>query len=101
MPSDARKLTDWLHRKTNPVREALTRSEHLVQINHAFREWLREPWSNAVRLVNVEGDQAVIHTTHAAAATLLRFRAPDVLVWLRQRYNPACLDIKIQVRPDT
>ena len=100
MPSDARKLTDWLHQQPNSVRDALSRSEQLVQINRAFSDWLREPWADAVRLASL-GDTAVFYAAHAGTATLLRYRAPDILSWLRQRYNPACIDIQIKVRPDT
>jgi hypothetical protein len=100
MTSDARTLSDWLHRQPNAVRDALSRSRQLAQINRAFNEWLAEPWTADVRLASL-GDTAVFYATHAGAATLLRYRAPDVLTWLRQRYNPACTHIEIKVRPDT
>lgn len=100
MSSDARTLSDWLHRQPNTVRDALARTEQLIQINRAFSDWLREPWADAVRLASL-GDTAVFYATHAGAATLLRYRSPDILSWLRQRYNPACTHIEIKVRPDT
>lgn len=100
MPSDARKLSDWLHRQPNAARDALARAEQLVQVNRAFSDWLREPWADDVRLASL-GATAVFHATHAGAATLLRYRSPDILSWLRQRYNPACTEIQIKVRPDT
>lgn len=99
MPTDARKLSDWL-RQPSAARDALSRAENLVQINRALREWLAEPWTADVRLARL-GDTAVFYATHAGAATLLRYRSPDVLTWLRQRYNPACTHLQIKVRPDT
>ncbi len=100
MPPDARTLSDWLHQQPNAVRDALSRSEQLVLVNRAFSDWLQEPWAAGVRLASL-GDTAVFYAAHAGAATLLRYRAPDVLTWLRQRYNPACTHIEIKVRPDT
>jgi hypothetical protein len=101
MPSDARKLSDWLQRQTGPVQQALSHTEQLVQVNAAFREWLREPWADTVRIAAFTGDTAVIHATNAAAATVLRFRAPSILAFVRERYNPACTDLQIKVQPDT
>jgi len=101
MPSDPRKLSDWLHRQTGAAQRVLEQAEHLVQVNRAFREWLREPWANDVRIVAVEGDVTVLFAANAAAATLLRFRAPSVVGFVRERYNPACTDIQIKVQPDT
>ena len=100
MPPDARTLSDWLHRQPNTVRDALSRTEQLIQINRDFSEWLREPWADAIRLASLT-DTAVFHAANAGAATLLRYRSPDILTWLRQRYNPACTHIQIRVRPDT
>ncbi|MCI0749547.1 MAG: hypothetical protein L0Y32_03225 [Nevskiales bacterium] len=101
MPPDARKLSDWLHRQPTTVREALSRSEHLVQVNRAFQDWLRQPWTDAVRLAMLDDTAAVFHADHAAAATVLRFHSPAILAWLRQRYCPACTSIEIKVRPST
>lgn len=100
MPTDARTLSDWLHRQPNSVRDALSRSEQLIQINRAFSDWLREPWADAVRLVSFDAT-AVFYAADAGAATLLRYRAPELLSWLRQRYNPGCTHVQIKVRPET
>jgi hypothetical protein len=100
MSPGARKLTDWLDR-SGPVQQALSRTEQLVRINVAFREWLREPWSDAVRIVALEGDTAVVHAANSAAATVLRFRSPSIIAFVRERYNPACTDLQIKVQPDT
>lgn len=100
MSSDARKLSDWLHGQPNAARDALSRAEHLTEINRELRNWLTEPWTRDIRLAKLD-DTAVFYATHAGAATLLRYRAPDVLTWLRQRYNPACTHLQIKVRPDT
>lgn len=101
MPADPRKLSDWLHRQSGAAQRVLDRAEHLVQINRAFHEWLREPWAKDVRLAAVEGDVAVLFATHAGAATLARYRAPSIVAFVRERYNPACTDLQIKVQPDT
>jgi hypothetical protein len=100
-PSDPRKLSDWLQRLSGPLQNALSRTERLVQANRAFREWLHEPWATDVRIASFDGDTALLYATHAAAATLLRFRAPSIISFVRERYNPACTDIQIKVQPDT
>jgi hypothetical protein len=100
-PSDSRKLSDWLHRQTGATQRALDRAEQLVQVNRAFREWLGEAWSSDVRIAAIEGDTAVVYAAHAAAATLLRFRAPSIVGFVRERYNPACTDLQIKVQPET
>lgn len=101
MPSDSRKLSDWLHRNSGPMQRVLSRTDQLIQLNRAFREWLREPWASEVRFVAIEGDTAVLYAAHAAAATLLRFRAPSIVAFVRERCNPACTDLQIKVQPDT
>lgn len=101
MPADPRKLSDWLRRLTGPTQLALDQADQLVQINRAFREWLREPWASEVRIAAVKGDTAVIYAAHAAAATMLRYRAPSILGFVRERYNPACTDLQIKVQPET
>jgi hypothetical protein len=101
MPSDARKLTDWLRRQSGPMQHVLSHTEQLVQINRAFREWLREPWADAVRIAAIEGDTTVLHAAHAAAATLLRFRAPAIIAFVQERWNPGCTSLQIKVQPDT
>jgi hypothetical protein len=99
MPSDPRKLSDWL--RLGSAQRVLEHAEQLVQVNRAFREWLREPWANDVRIASFTGDAAVVYAASAAAATLLRFRAPSILAFVRERYNPACTDLQIKVQPDT
>ena len=101
MPSDARKLSDWLHRQSGALQEILSQTEQLVQVNRAFRDWLREPWAEAVRIVALDGDTAVVHAANAAAATLLRFRAPAVVALVQERWNPACTNLQIKVQPET
>jgi hypothetical protein len=99
MPSDPRKLSDWL--RLGSAQRVLEHAEQLVQVNRAFREWLREPWAQDVRIASFEGDAAVVYAANAAAATFLRFRAPSIVAFLRERYNPACTDLQIKVQPDT
>lgn len=101
MPSDPRKLSDWLRLQAGPVQQALGQAERLTQVNRAFREWLREPWADDVRIASFEGDTAVVFAAHAAAATLLRFRAPSVVAFVRERCNPACTNLQIKVQPET
>lgn len=101
MPSDARKLSDWLHRQSGALQDVLAHTEQLIQVNRAFRDWLREPWSAAVRFASLDGTTAVIYASDAATATLLRFRAPAIIAWVRERWNPACTDLQIKVQPDT
>jgi len=101
MPADPRKLSDWLHRQSGAAQRVLEHAEQLVQINSAFREWLREPWAKDVRIAAVEGDTALLYATHAAAATLLRYRTPSIVAFVRERYNPGCTDVQIKVQPDT
>lgn len=101
MPSDARKLSDWLQQPNGALRDVLSRTDRLVELNREFREWLQEPWADAIRIATCDGDTAVLYAAHAAAATLLRFRAPAVLAFLRERYNPVCTQIQISVQPDT
>ena len=100
MPSDSRKLSDWLLRQSSPVQQALSHAGQLVRVNAAFREWLREPWSSAVRIAAFDGDTVVIFAAHAAAATVLRFRGEAILAFVRERYNPMCTRLEIKVQPD-
>lgn len=101
MPSDSRKLSDWLRGQTSPVQQALDQAAQLAQANRAFREWLREPWANDVRFASYSGDTAVVFAAHAAAATLLRYRAPSIVAFVRERLNPACTELQIKVQPET
>jgi len=101
MPSDARKLSEWLHRQSGALQEILSHTEQLVQVNRAFREWLREPWADAVRIAAFDGDTVVVYAANAAAATLLRFRAPAVVAFVQKHWNPACTALQIKVQPDT
>lgn len=101
MPSDPRKLTDWLHRHAGPLQRVFSRADQLIELNRAFHDWLREPWAREVRIVAVEGDTAVLYAASAAAATLLRFRAPSVVAFVREHCNPACTELQIKVRPWT
>lgn len=101
MPSDVRKLSDWLHRQAGALQEVLSHTEQLVQVNRAFREWLAEPWAVTVRIASIDGDTAVIYVSDAATATHLRFRAPAVVALVRERWNPACTNLQIKVQPDT
>jgi len=101
MPSDVRKLSDWLHRQSGALQEVLSHTEQLAQANRIFREWLREPWAETVRIASFDGDTAVIYATDAATATHLRFRAPAVVAFVQERWNPACTNVQIKVQPDT
>ena len=101
MPSDARKLSDWLHRQSGALQEILFRTDHLVQVNRAFRDWLREPWAESVRIAAFEDDTAVVYATDPSIATLLRFRAPAVVAFLQKRCHPACAKLQIKVQPVT
>lgn len=97
MPSDARKLSDWL--QSGLFKQALSRVDQLSRASSALRAFLNEPWSDAVRVASLEGDTAVIYASHASAATLLRFRAEAVLAFVRERLNPDCTQIQIKVQP--
>ena len=101
MPSDARKLSDWLHRQSGALQEILSRTDHLVQVNRAFRDWLREPWSDSVRIVSFGDDTVVVHARDAPSATLLRFRAQAIVAYVREHWNPACTKLQIKVQPET
>jgi len=101
MPSDARKLSDWLHRQSGALQEILSRADDFVQLNRAFRDGLCESWSESVRIAAFEDDTAVIYATDAATATLLRFRTPAVVAFLQKRCNPACTKLQIKVQPET
>ena len=101
MPTDVRKLSDWLHRQSGTLREVLSHTDQLVQVNRAFRDWLREPWADSVRIAALDGTCAVLYASNAATATLLRFRAPAITAWVREHWNPACTDLQINVQPDT
>ena len=101
MPSDAPKLSDWLHRQAGALQDLLTRTDQLTRVNRAFYDWLREPWAGEVRFASIEGSAAVVFATNASVATLLRFRAPAVVAWLRERWNPDCTELQIKVQPDT
>jgi hypothetical protein len=100
MPSDARKLSDWLLRQPGLLKQALSRADQLTRATSALRAYLNEPWADAVRLAAFDGDTAVIYASHAAAATLLRFRAEAVLAFVKERYNPACTELQIKVQPE-
>ena len=101
MPSDARKLSDWLGGQSGLLQQALSHAEQLSRATSALRAYLDEPWSDAVRIAAIDGDTAVIYASHAAAATLLRFRSEAVLAFIRERYNPGCTRVQIKVQPDT
>lgn len=100
MPSDPRKLSDWLDSQPEAVRRALSNSEPLTLVNRAFRDWLGEPWADQVRIALL-GETTVIFAAHAAAATLLRFRTPAILAVVRERFEPACTAVQIKVQPTT
>jgi len=101
MPSDARKLSDWLHRQSGALQKILSRTDQLAQLNRAFRDWLREPWADAARIVTLDDATVVVYASNAATATLLRFRGTAIIAWLREHGNPACTDLQIKVQPDT
>lgn len=99
MPTDARKLSDWLGSQPGLLNQALSRTEQLARVTAAFRLWLNEPWSDAVQFGAIDGDVAVIYANHAAAATLLRFRTPAVLAFVKEHCNPGCTGVQIKVQP--
>lgn len=101
MPSDVRKLSDWLRRHSGALQKVFSRTDQLVQVNRAFHDWLREPWAEAARIAAFDGPKAVVYARDAATATLLRFRAPAITAWVREHWNPACTDLQIKVQPDT
>ena len=101
MPTDMRKLSDWLRRQSGALREVLSHTDQLVQVNRAFRDWLREPWADSVRIAAFDDDSVVVFTRDAATATLLRFRAPAVVAYVREHLNPGCTKLQINVQPDT
>jgi hypothetical protein len=101
MPSDARKLSDWLHRQSGALQEILSKTDHLVQVNRSFRDWLGEPWADAARIAAFDGDSVVVYARDAATATLLRFRAPAVVAYAREHLNPAVTKLQINVQPET
>jgi hypothetical protein len=101
MPTDARKLSDWLRRQSGALQKILSRTDRLVEANRAFREWLNEPWSDAVRIASCDDDNVVLYARDAATATLLRFRAPAIVAYAKERLNPACAKLQIKVQPDT
>jgi len=101
MPPDARKLSDWLQSPTGTAREILAHSEHLTQVNQALRDWLKEPWADAVRLARLDGKTAVFYAVNASVSTLLRYRGPAILAYLRERHQAVCTELQIKVRPAT
>jgi len=101
MPSDTRKLSDWLHRQPGALHDVLSHTDQLLQINRAFQDWLQEPWAGAVRIASIDGSSTVVFTSDAATATLVRFRAPAITAWVREHWNPACTDLQIKVQPET
>lgn len=100
MTSDPRKLSDWLDRQPDAVRQALSQSEPLALSNRAFRDWLGTPWADSVRIACL-GETTVVFATNAAVATLLRFRTTAVLAFVRERLEPACTTVQIKVQPET
>jgi len=100
MSRQPRKLSDWLGAQPAAIRQILSRSEHLVQLNRDLLDWLRQPWADAVRLTRLDGDTAVFYVSNAAASTRLRFQAPQVLSFLRQRFDATCTRMQIRVRPE-
>jgi hypothetical protein len=100
MPSDARKLSDWLSRPDG-LRQALARTHHLAQINQSFRSWLAEPWADAVRIVSLTGESAVFYAANASVSTQLRYRSPAIVAWLQEHIDSQCTRIQISVRPGT
>lgn len=101
MPSDARKLSDWLHRQSGALQKVFSQTDRLTHLNRAFRDWLREPWADAVRISTLDDPTVVVFASNAATATLLRFRAEAIVAWLREHGNPACTNLQIKVQPDT
>jgi hypothetical protein len=101
MPTDTPKLSDWLRRQSGALHKIFSRTDRLVQANRAFRDWLREPWAGAARFAALDGPTAVVYASDAATATLLRFRAPAIVAWVREHWNPACTDLQIKVQPET
>src|SRR5688572_17434956 len=95
-----RTLSDWLQLQPGGIREILSRSRHLVQVNRALHDWLREPWADAVRLTSFEGDTAVFYVANASASTMLHFQSPAVLTFLRERFDARCTRVQIRVRPE-
>ena len=101
LQTDVRKLSEWLHRQAGALHDILSRTDRLLQANRAFRDWLREPWADAVRFAALDGPTAVVYASDAATATLLRFRAPAITAWVREHWNPGCTDLQIKVQPET
>ena len=101
MPPDARKLSDFLRGPSTATQEVLSRTALLAQATRALQRHLHEAWADHIRLARLEGDTALFFTSDAAASTWLRFNAPAVVAFLRERYHPACTRLEIKVRPDT
>jgi hypothetical protein len=100
MTPDARPLQCWLDQQPRNVRELLSRAQRIAEIDRALHEhWAQQPWADTLRIANIRGNTVVVFTSTAAALIPLRYHRKALLGFLKQRYELACTDLEIKVKP--
>lgn len=97
MRKDARDLQSWLAAGTGTLGRVLSKSNELSRFTQILRDFLSEPWADAVSVANLRDDVIVLYCANASAQTLLRYRQTELLSFVRQRIQPACTRIELRV----
>lgn len=94
---NARSLGDALdHPVLLPL---LQRAAELAGIQRELRDYLNQPWADAVRVANLKGTTLALHASHGAALTALRHRQEELISALNQRLGLKISRLELKVRP--
>ena len=96
---DAASVQRWLTNSAGALGSVLAKTNELVEYTQILRNFLAEPWAEAVRVANLRGDVLVVYCENASALTLLRYRQDDLLAFVRRRICPTCTKVESKVRP--
>jgi hypothetical protein len=93
------RLLGRLQGSSDSLGNLIQRAERVSELNRLLKQWTREPWLEAIRLVNVRGTVAVVFADNAAALVPLRYRSESLLRFLRDELGLDVNRIDAKVRP--
>lgn len=96
---DAQPLSEWLKHQPQSLDGLLGRARLIANMTQSLRQWSRENWSQHIRVANLRGDVIVIFSSSAAALVPLRAKQQALLDFLNNRFQLACNQLEIKVRP--
>ncbi|HEX7380748.1 MAG TPA: hypothetical protein VF265_01190 [Nevskiaceae bacterium] len=92
-----RSVGDVIARRGFPAGELLAQAAHMHRYQRALRDWAATSGGVAPNRVVIRGSTATVYVDSAAAATILRYQANELLHFLRQRCDSACVRLIVRI----